>query len=736
MIEHWFAKEVRQILDEHHRLVITDVKGAGAFLLSFLPPRMKTTLIVAHNRKEELQARIDAERNDPERNIIFYTSIAKRKLTQLQEYATTCGCIVLDDLEAYIKSMLFRELGVQSMVDGRTLILAAKMGKGKDDKWWKGVAQGLINPLNIDDAILSFLKSPIEYKRNSDAEVYHIMEVEACGMIGKTYTPQAPEVFAKEFMSVLFDHLLNNSISDELLSLYYAMVNSNEMDEPLRDYIDSYSIPPTASPFKCHQDHPFTKIDSYFFRLVSNAMKDGEPLDVMSDYIWRRLSSPKVSQFKALWLKDLQTLLAVDLGGLHLISSLDTFAQYYRDTFSSIDSAIRHLYAEWLREPDVLRPIQEFYEQHNRSVLDVWYQLIGDYQQTQQGLLAKCFNESQGRTAIIVCDGLRLEMAESISRNKFSAGVKISHDTAWSKLPSVTPNGMSALYGLPSPKEDNVSKRYKSLCASIADVEIMQFAQLNPRVTAEKLVLIYGNIDEIGEKLQLAGLVEINNYEGQLYDAIQRLLRMGYANVWLTSDHGFVITGILDEADKVEAPSGVTTDERFFISTNPIKDSKFIERTDVWLSGDYQYYAKTDKPFRTRGKYGYAHGGFTPQECIIPKYLFSQEKGQLGMQVVIANKSELKSVTGQFYKVCLKGVGAEGNMLEAERRVQLLCYNEQGQEISRSNIIKVEVNTEAIQEYKIDSTKIKLVVVDAITTEQLDACDIEKSNSRDLDGLL
>ena len=74
MIEQWFTKEVRQHLDEHHRLVITDTKNEGAFLLALLPPRMKITLITANNRKEELQARIDAERNEPERNIIFYTS--------------------------------------------------------------------------------------------------------------------------------------------------------------------------------------------------------------------------------------------------------------------------------------------------------------------------------------------------------------------------------------------------------------------------------------------------------------------------------------------------------------------------------------------------------------------------------------------------------------------------------------------------------------------------------------
>ena len=48
MIEQWFTKEVRQHLDEHHRLVITDTKNEGAFLLALLPPRMKITLITVY----------------------------------------------------------------------------------------------------------------------------------------------------------------------------------------------------------------------------------------------------------------------------------------------------------------------------------------------------------------------------------------------------------------------------------------------------------------------------------------------------------------------------------------------------------------------------------------------------------------------------------------------------------------------------------------------------------------
>jgi hypothetical protein len=733
MIEQWFLKEVRQLLDERHRLVITDTKGDGSFLLSFLPRRV--TVLTAYNKKEELQARLDAERNDRERNIVFYTTIAKRKLTQLQEYATTCGCIVLDDMETYIKGILFSELGIHSMVDGQRLILAAKIDKGKDENWWRGVAQGIINPMDAAEMIRNFLKYPEAYKQESDDDVYQLMLEEACRLVEKPNTPQEPMVFAKEFMNILFSKLLDNTISEDLLNLYYSMVDSAELEETVREYVDVYKIPETVNPFNSHADHPFIAVDVIMFRQLSKILQGGQPCNIAEKYIERRISSTKAKRFKSPWLKDVMTLLKCDIGSPHMIAGLDDFATYYRDIFAPIDTAMRRIYVAWLSETDVLRPVQEYYEQYNRTMLNAWYLSASHYSQTQQGLIAQCFNNSQGRTVVIVCDGLRLEMAEAIVKRKFPSGISITRNTSWSKLPSVTPNGMSALYGLDSAKEDSISKRQQALLQVVPDVEFLPLLQLNQHVTAQKLVLLYGNIDKIGEKMQLSGLAEISGYEQQLYEKILELLKMGYQNIWLTTDHGYVITGILDEADKQPVPHGGTAEERFVTAVEPISDTSLIERSDDWLTGAFQYYAQTDKPFRTRGEYGYSHGGMTPQECLIPRYHIYQKGNQVGMKVAITNKANLKSVTGQFFNVALKGIGDENDVFESERRVLLLFYDKDGHEVSRSNIIKIKAGVETVQEYNLNQGLMKLVVVDAVTTEQLDACDIEKSSSRDMGGL-
>lgn len=734
MIEKWFNNRVRSLIDGHHRLVITDTRGKGAFLLDLLPPR-RYMVLSASTPIDELRVKIETERDYADKNVIFYTTIAKADLTSLQEYAVTCGCIVLDDMEAFIKNVLYQELGINSQVDGRTLLFAAKMGKGKDENWWRAVAQGITNPLNPEDLILKFLKAPVDYARLTDGDIFKIMQEEACHLAGKPVTEQAPQVLATEVMNAMLSQLVTGTISEKFLEIYYKMADSEEMSEPLLLYISDFTLPHNLDPLQTHPDHPFVEVDRMAFRRLSQLLRLGENTEGVLDYIQKRLASDKAKRFKPRWLNEVKVLLKFNLGTPHLITSLDDFAVYYRDTFARLDTAMRRIYVQWLNEPDVLRPIQEKYEQFNKSMLEHWFELSSNYQQTQQGILAKTFQQNQGKTAIIVCDGLRLEMAHAVSLKKYSA-ITRTCDMAWSKLPSVTPNGMSALYGLDSADGDSTAKRREALRTIVPDVEIMPLANLNASVTSQRLVLTYGDIDTIGEHKQLEGLKDIAAYEIELYDKIRVLLQMGYDHVFLTTDHGYVITGLLDEADKQPLIDGVFVNDRFLTSNDDtINYGAYIRRNDPWPGGAYQFYARTDKPFRTKGPYGYAHGGFTPQECLIPIYGFHQENQNAGLKVTIANKTELGAVTGQYYSIKLHGAGDTANVFESERKVRLLFYDNLGHEQSAPMIITINANETKINEFSLSDNKMKVVVVDAETTEQLDSCTIKKSTSRDIDDL-
>ena len=77
MIGQWFLDKVKELTDAHHRLVITDTQGDGAFLLDYLPAR-RYIVLTASKPSEERRVRTEAERDYREKNVIFYTTIPQK----------------------------------------------------------------------------------------------------------------------------------------------------------------------------------------------------------------------------------------------------------------------------------------------------------------------------------------------------------------------------------------------------------------------------------------------------------------------------------------------------------------------------------------------------------------------------------------------------------------------------------------------------------------------------------
>lgn len=395
---------------------------------------------------------------------------------------------------------------------------------------------------------------------------------------------------------------------------------------------------------------------------------------------------------------------------------------------------MRKIFAVWLNDQETLRPLQEYYTILNYEMLNCWYSLSDKYEPTQKDLVVKALSTNE-RIAVIVCDALRLEIAEAIVNGITDKNVKIERNTAFAVLPSVTENGMSALFGCTEPTM-NALTRFNALISIYDDVVIMQLDMLNEGTTAQRLVLNYGDIDQVEEKKQLNGLKDINNYEQELRAKITMLFRLGYRKIVLTTDHGFVLTGILDEADKEPRPDAdlLKINERYILTEDQIPASNLIERTERYFDSNYQYYAKTDKPFVTKGAYGYAHGGFTPQECIIPVYELEFDSNDMALGVVISNKKELKAITGNYFTVRLLAEGCESDLFRSERKIKLLLYA--GSTMVIGNMIYAIKPGETINvEFEMIDGIDKIVLVDKDTSAQIDSCAINKSRSRDIDDL-
>lgn len=732
MIGIWFREDIERILAEHRYVVVTDANSEGCFLLKYLPEEIKQLPI--SNEYSEIEAKYLAESKYADSPVLFYARKKAAQLTFLQEYVQTGGLLVLDDMETYIKQKLFDATGKNTYLTKDQLLLAAKLSEGKDKNWWQSVADGIIEPLRLEDWMLDFLHAPAATQGKMDETVWNVFRSEVYRLIDKPQTEQPAEAMTQEVANTILQSLADNTIEGLLLEVYYQWADSTEKIDTLRKYADNYVLPADINPLKAHPNHPFAALDRQLMKMLSSAMKLHQDTKELTKFIKQRTQDRKARAFKPLWLQSVLLLCTFKVEGLGDISTYPEFATYYRRHFASLDTAMRRIYTAWLNEPATLRPLQEHYTILNNELLSSWFSINDNYVATQKDIVVNALSGDK-RTAVIVCDGLRLEIAEAVVNDITDKNVKIDRKTTLSVLPSVTENGMSALFGCSEPTT-NAQIRYNNLKTVFDDVVIMQLDMLNDGVTAQHLVLNYGDIDQVGEKKQLGALKDIANYEPELRDKIAHLFRLGYNKIVLTTDHGFVLTGILDEADKEPRPEGniQKIEERFVLTEDPLTTSNLIERIGRYFNSNYQYYAKTDKPFKTTGRYGYSHGGFTPQECIIPAYELNIESNDMALRVMIFNKKELKAVTGNYFTVKLLAKGCESDLFRNERKVKLLLFAG-NKMVSGNQIFSMKPGETIHAEFEMTQGIDKVVLVDKETSVQIDSCSIIKSTSRDLDDL-
>lgn len=134
MIDRWFIDDINGALCNCGRAVVTDAHEEGKFLLDFLPNDV-VLLEIASSDLDEIKAKYEVETHHVDEKVVFYTQRSKGELTFLLEYAETQGCIVLDDMETYIRKHLFDAIQINTQLPKAELLVAAKLSKGKSLNW-------------------------------------------------------------------------------------------------------------------------------------------------------------------------------------------------------------------------------------------------------------------------------------------------------------------------------------------------------------------------------------------------------------------------------------------------------------------------------------------------------------------------------------------------------------------------------------------------------------------------
>ena len=746
MVDKWFLEDIEHLINKRQRVVVLDPKAQCGFLLPILEGQgyqlLKTDSCLSEmwqTVKEELFLRYEAETQYKSDNVVFYVTREQDRLSFLFDYCFTHGCLDLSNPAEWLKKKLFTHTGLQVQMNDVMLLTAGKMGVGKDMAWWKKILQDLEDLVNLDDELIPFLDDPEAYLNRLDTDIRSLFETKVFELLNQPYMAKPPKTLADEVVKRLLDGLANNNISEDLLHIYYRWVDSERYSPSLQNYIMSYKLDGTIDPWITHPDHCFAALDQKALKQVIEHLREKSVISEKLDWIKKRSQNTRVKRFVPGWWLDIITLVQFDIKPLTACHSYNQVVDFYTKHFARVDRAIRRLYADFLQEEAIIRPLQEYYESLNYELLQKWFEYNQEYKSDQPGYLPRLFKKAQPGIAVIVGDGIRYEIADHVA-DALASKLKIDKGIMLAAMPSETEHNMSALFldnnevlPLHKDREKRLSEASGKVI-SYLDLEAVSYGE-----KADYLVLSYKDIDNAGEKMQQSALKLFDEFEQVLQDKIAQLLNMGYKEVHLLTDHGFVLTGLLDEADKIAANAigKKEVHERFIRTQDKQSQDNWLVFEEPYGEFQYTYVAKSHRPFKSKGVYGYAHGGFTPQEIIIPRFVFHKETiASSSLEVVISNKDELIEVAGDIFNIKLQADNKAWDLFALTRKVQVLIYDG-NLNYSSSNIITMEPGKNQSMEFAFNGhTDIKAVLLDAENQEQLDIVNIKKSNVRDLGGLL
>lgn len=755
MIDTWFKEDLQRILEQYSVAVFIDESGEADFLLKTL--ENDCTVYRTNGELEELETKYRIEKALLEQpasghRFLIYTQLPKEELVFIREYCETNGCIEIRYLQNYIKDKVHQILNLNINLPKDELIAAAKVSVGKDKTYWMDLShKGASEIFDLEKELLPFVHDPEAYATEKyDAQLRETFYRKVNELLNQEYIDKPPSTLASEVVTSMLDGFTVNNPDKILLAVYNNWLDSVNYHDSFSPYLDQYSLDKSIDLWKIHPDHPFRKIDEFWLKDIgdklANKVLNQHEITLLLAKLKQRNQSKQAQALGIVFWRDIITLLEFDPKDMAYLSSFTECIEFYKKHFCPLDTSIRNLYTEFLQQSDALEPFQELYKDFVTRFLDKWFLFIDQYKEDQTGVLQQIIDANKStKIAVIVGDGVAYEIAEQVAAKvkNLKSHSKLTRQSIIADCPSETENNMSHIYMANGVVEAVQNKREKYLTAqnSGMSIDYIRLDEVSDDALAgQVLICTYKDIDDMGDKLNHKALKYFPESIDFFAEKITQLLNIGYAKVYLITDHGFVLTGLLSEADKiVDKPSGNNyIDERFIWTTEKQENftPKYIEVKKQYKDYNYLYFARNMNPFKTPGTYGFAHGGLAPQELVTPYFCWAQENaGMDELPVLISNKDDLASVAGEYYQIKLDAENDEVNLFTQERKVLLLFFVNQSQ-ISMSDIISVQNSKQVTKEYSFDGhDEIEVHLLDAATKQQLDRAVVKQNKDRDLSGL-
>lgn len=739
MIDKWFKKDIDEKLKKHNIVVIIDESKNASFLLRTLE---NIQVFEVYNEIDEIKTKYEIEKQkESKKDFIIYTQISKENLKFVREYCETNDVLEIKFLHNYVKNKVHDYLRLNLSLSEEEILTAAKISVGNSEDYWRKLATGTGEIFDLESQLLPFLHDPEQYIKNYDVQTVQMFYEKINKHIGREDIDKPVATLANEVVHCMLDGLLLGNIDKTLFAIYVKWLDSKTYKSSFDAYLKKYELPLDIDIMKVHSSHPFYQVDLLLLAEVLKALEDKVKLLNFLPKINQRAADTQALHAGITFWSGVKTILEFDVKPISFLSSMDECIRFYIQSFYKLDGAIREIYTEFLDKQELLEPMQNYYRNLITLFLDKWFQYFHEYNQNQTGTLQKILDENSCKTAIIVGDGITYEMSQNVA-GLISKEYAFVNNTILTNYPSVTENNMSQIYIVDGHIEKLLEKRELYIKGQNKDKDIgfVYLEDVDESTQFQYLVSQYKDIDELGDKMNNKALKYFGDAEKFFATKIEILLKNGYKKVYMITDHGFVLTGQLKESDKIEVnfAGKKFVDERFILTDEKqnYNEDLLVEVKVVYGGYNYIYFAKSMSPFKSIGSYGFSHGGIAPQELITPFLSWeNQTQDNEMLTIMIINKKELSSVTGNLFRVKIEAKASKKDVFTMNREIDILLV------VNGKIINKLEnltLNDEDLQNKEFNFNgydKIDIQILDAQTKEQLDKVTVAQNKARDLGGL-
>ena len=742
MIDTWFKNDLNAILDQHPVAVFIDESGDAGFLLSTIDG-----VYVVHQTNgemDELRVKYEIEKSKGSgKKHLIYTKFKRDELRFTREYCETCGCLEMESLQNYVKRKVHQTLNLNINLPIDELIAAAKVSMGKDKNYWLDIShKGASEIFDLNKELLPFLHDPESFAASKyDQQLRNSFYRKVGDLVGMNFTDKPVKTIAGEVVKVMLHGLLHQKLDPTLESVYKSWLDSLSYRDSFIAYLESYDLEQSIDYWNVHPQHPFKAIDERWLTEIGADLAQKSTDKDLHKLLRTRSKCPQVKSIGVGFWDDVLVLLCFDPKDISYLSSMKECIEYYQKHFYKLDTAIRNLYTEFLSKRYLLEPFQELYKSNVAIFMEKWFSYWKKYKENQTGTLQRIIDGNKGqKISVIIGDGVAYEIAVQMAQRVKGSGT-LTQNIILADIPSETENNMSRIYMDNGLVEAVQAKREKYLAGQNTDLNI-DFIRLD-EVSSEPLaggllICTYKDIDAMGETLQQKALKYFPETIDFFAEKITQLLKNGYAKVYLITDHGFVLTGLLAESDKISVSPVNDFDkaERYLRTESKQNFDNLVEVERKYKNFKYLYFSKGMNPFKTPGLYGFAHGGLAPQELITPYFCWEQHgTNALMLKVSFANKGELVAISGDIFVLKIRAEG-QHDIYKQERKIVIVFFAGQ-QKINSSDIFTIRPDEIIKKEFAFDGhTELEAHLLDAETKQQLDRTSIRRNNDRDLGGLL